>query len=177
MVAAAVILDADRPIVGLADSKTLTPARRQALAIRIKAQALAWAVAAASVAEIDQLNILQASLLAMRRALDCLDPAAQHALIDGKHIPLGLACTAEAVVGGDRLIPAISAASILAKTHRDAELVALAQQYPQYGFAQHKGYPTRQHLAALQQFGPTPAHRHSFAPVRRVIFAPIATNP
>ncbi len=169
VVAAAVILDPDRPIAGLADSKTLSAARRDHLATLIKGKALAWAVAAASVAEIDQLNILQASLLAMRRAVAALEPPPQQALIDGNRVPSGLPCPAEAVIGGDRYVVAISAASILAKTTRDAELLQLAEIYPHYGFERHKGYPTRDHLAALQHFGVTPAHRRSFAPVRRVL--------
>jgi ribonuclease HII len=171
VVAAAVILDPERPIAGLADSKTLSAARRDDLATLIKSKALAWAVAAASIAEIDQFNILQASLLAMRRAVTALEPAPQQVLIDGNRIPHDLPCPAEAVVGGDRCVAAISAASILAKTTRDAELVQLAKRYPQYGFERHKGYPTRDHLAALQRFGVTPAHRRSFAPVRRLLSA------
>ncbi len=171
VVAAAVILDPERPIAGLADSKTLSAARRDYLATLIKGKALAWAVAAANVAEIDQFNILQASLLAMRRAVAVLDPAPRQVLIDGNRIPHDLPCPAEAVVGGDRYVAAISAASILAKTTRDAELLQLAQLYPQYGFERHKGYPTRDHLAALQRFGVTPAHRRSFAPVRRLLSA------
>lgn len=169
VVAAAVILHPDRPITGLADSKTLSAARREQLARLIREQALAWSVAEAGVTEIDRLNILQATLLAMRRALAGLDPAPQRALIDGNRIPQGLACAAAAVIGGDRSVPAIGAASILAKTTRDAWLLALAADYPEYGFERHKGYGTREHLEALERFGPTPAHRTSFAPVRRLL--------
>lgn len=169
VMAAAVILDPRRPIRGLADSKTLSAARREHVAAIIRGTALAWSVAEASVEEIDRLNILQATLLAMRRALAQLRPAAGRALIDGNRIPEDLPCAAEAVVGGDRTVAAISAASILAKTVRDARLAELATLYPGYGFERHKGYGTREHLAALARFGPTPAHRSSFAPVRSLL--------
>lgn len=171
VVAAAVILHPDHPISGLADSKALSAVRREYLAAIIKGRALAWSIAEASVAEIDRLNILQATMLAMCRALECLCPAPQRALIDGNRVPDGLHCTAEPVIGGDRTIPAISAASILAKTARDAQLLQLAREYPEYGFERHKGYGTRDHLAALQRFGPTPAHRRSFAPVHRLLIS------
>lgn len=166
--AAAVILDPARPIEGLADSKKLTATRREHLAVLIRERALAWAIASSSVAEIDQLNILHASLLAMSRAVAQLQPAASHALIDGNRVPK-LAIPATAIVKGDALEPAISAASILAKTARDAELCALHQRYPQYGFAAHKGYPTAEHLAAIREHGVLREHRRSFAPVREVL--------
>lgn len=165
--AAAVILDAARPIDGLQDSKVLTAAKRLALAQEIRRHALAWQIASASVAEIDQLNILQASLLAMQRACMALSPAPGHILVDGRQIPVGLPCAAQAVVRGDAKVAAIAAASILAKTARDADCLRLHEQYPQYGFDQHKGYATAQHLACLKEYGPTPVHRYSFAPVRQ----------
>ena len=168
VVAAAVILNPERPIAGLRDSKKLTAARREVLAIEIMAQALAWSVARASVAEIDQLNILQASLLAMHRAVQTLDPQPRYVLVDGNRLPRW-DYAAEAVVRGDDRVPAIAAASILAKVQRDGELVALEQQYPGYGFASHKGYPTPAHLAALRRLGVTPVHRRSFGPVRRLL--------
>ena len=165
VVAAAVVLDPRRPIDGLRDSKQLTAARRRELAVMIRASALAYAVAQASVAEIDRLNILQASLLAMRRAIEALKPAADLVLVDGNRLPM-IAISARAIVGGDAIEPAISAASILAKTHRDALMLALHARYPQYGFARHFGYPTPQHLARLNELGPCAVHRRSFAPVR-----------
>jgi ribonuclease HII len=166
--AAAVILDPARPIAGLKDSKKLSAARRDQLAPLIKANALAWAVAYASEEEIDRLNILQATLLAMRRAVLALAPAAQQALIDGNRCPV-LPIPARAIVKGDALEPCISAASILAKTERDKVLRALADIYPAYGFERHAGYPTADHLAALEAFGPCPVHRKSFGPVQRVL--------
>jgi ribonuclease HII len=168
VVAAAVILDPARPIVGLADSKKLSEARREALAPIIREQALAWALGRAEVEEIDAINILQASLLAMRRAVLALSVAPEFALIDGNRCPK-LPCPAEAVVKGDSRVAAISAASIIAKVARDHEMVALDAQYPGYGLAGHKGYPSPAHLAALQQLGVTPIHRRSFAPVRRLL--------
>jgi len=162
--AAAVILDPDRPIDGLRDSKLLTAAARDRLAIAIRARARAWCVASADVIEIDVLNILQATLLAMRRAVDGLVVAPDEALVDGVHCP-PLACRARAIVKGDRDVAAISAASILAKTTRDAVLVDLDRTYPGYGFARNKGYGTAEHRAALERLGPSPAHRRSFAPV------------
>ncbi len=165
VVAAAVILTPAHEIVGLADSKTLSAAQRERLAQLIRERALAWAVGRAEVAEIDQLNILQAALLAMRRAICALPIAPQQVLVDGKHLPSGLTCAAQALIKGDALVPAISAASILAKTVRDAELLELDRLYPQYGFAQHKGYPTAAHRQALRIYGACPAHRRSFAPV------------
>lgn len=165
--AAAVILDPARPIAGLADSKVLTEAKRDALAIAIKANALAWCIASASVEEIDKLNILHASMLAMTRAVQGLAVQPVEALIDGNRVPKGLAMQARAIVKGDALEPAISAASILAKTARDAELVALDALHPQYGFARHKGYPTAEHLAAIETHGVLTIHRKSFGPVKR----------
>ncbi|MCB1887026.1 MAG: ribonuclease HII [Rhodocyclaceae bacterium] len=172
VVAAAVILDPARPIAGLADSKKLTARRREQLAAEIREKALAWHVAEASVEEIDRLNILHASLLAMRRAIEALAPPPALALIDGNRCPPGLLCEARAVVGGDALEPAISAASILAKTVRDAQMVALDASYPQYGLASHKGYPTKAHLDALRVHGVQPFHRRSFGPVRDILQNP-----
>jgi ribonuclease HII len=168
--AAAVILDPDCPIPGLRDSKVLSAAQRERLAAQIRAHALAWAVAAADVAEIDALNILQATLLAMRRAVEALDTAPTEALIDGNRVPR-LACPARAIVKGDRDVAAISAASILAKTARDALLLGLHDLYPWYGFARNKGYGTKEHLAALERHGPCPEHRLSFAPVAQMRIA------
>jgi ribonuclease HII len=165
VVAAAVILDPARPIAGLADSKALSAERRAALAVAIRGRALAWAVAAASVEEIDALNILNASLLAMERAVAALQPAPRRALVDGNRAPR-LPCEVLTIVRGDASEPAISAASILAKVERDGLMVALETHYPGYGFAQHKGYPTAAHLAALDALGVSPVHRRSFAPVR-----------
>ncbi len=164
VVAAAVILDPRRPIEGLADSKTLTAARREALAREIRRHASAHAVAQADVAEIDALNILHATMLAMRRAVEALGVAPDEVLVDGNRCP-DVAYRVRAIVKGDRDVAAISAASILAKTVRDALLVELDAAYPAYGFAQHKGYPTPEHLAALARHGPCPAHLRSFAPV------------
>lgn len=169
VVAAAVILHPERHIEGLADSKKLTERARDRLAPLIKRDALAWAIAEACVEEIDRLNILHATMLAMRRAIEALGVAPSEALIDGNRIPLGLRMAARAIVKGDATEPSISAASILAKTHRDAMLVTLHDEYPDYGFDQHKGYPTAMHLEALARFGPTPHHRLSFAPVRDAI--------
>ncbi len=171
VVAAAVILDPRRPIAGLNDSKKLSARRREALAAEIRGQALAWAVAAASVEEIDRINILQASLLAMQRAVAALPDghglASGLVMIDGNRCPQ-LPYPVEAVVGGDGRIAAIAAASILAKTVRDAGMVELHAAYPQYGFDRHMGYPTAQHLAALREHGASPEHRRSFAPVARL---------
>ncbi|HMA32583.1 MAG TPA: ribonuclease HII [Casimicrobiaceae bacterium] len=169
VVAAAVILDPARPVEGLRDSKLLSPQRRERLAVEIRARAIAWAIAECSVVEIDALNILQATLLAMRRAVDALQIVPAQALVDGDRCP-DLVCPVRAIVKGDRDIAVIGAASILAKTARDAMLLALDQQYPVYGFARHKGYGTPEHLAALDLHGPCPAHRRSFAPVAQVSF-------
>ena len=159
--AAAVILDPARRVNGLADSKVLTPERREVLAARIKERAIAWAVAHASVEEIDRINILRASLLAMRRAVEALPVKPQEALIDGNMCP-DLPCAARAIVDGDATHKPISAASILAKTARDAEMCALHDRYPQYGFDQHKGYATAEHLEAVGRHGPCEIHRRSF---------------
>ncbi len=167
VVAAAVILDPASPIEGLNDSKKLSAKRREALAIEIRAKALAWAVAEASVQEIDRINILQASLLAMRRAVESLAVDPEHALIDGNRCP-ALACTSEAVIGGDGKVASIAAASILAKTVRDAGMLELHAAYSQYGFDRHMGYPTAFHLEALRAHGPCPAHRRSYAPVAQL---------
>ncbi|TDY00129.1 ribonuclease HII [Thiohalophilus thiocyanatoxydans] len=168
VVAAAVMLDPARPIAGLLDSKRLSEARREQLAAQIQEQALAWAVARAGVAEIDRLNILQASLLAMQRALAALEPAPLEALVDGNRCP-ELPCPAQAVIKGDDCVPAIMAASILAKVSRDREMIALAEQYPGYGLEKHKGYPTKAHIAALQERGVSEIHRRSFGPVRKLL--------
>lgn len=169
VVAAAVILDPARPIVGLADSKKLSARRREALAIEIRERALAWSIAEASVEEIDRLNIFHATMLAMRRAVEGLRTSPSEILIDGNRVPPGLLKPARAIVKGDALEPAISAASILAKTHRDAMLVEMDKRYPAYGFATHKGYPTAEHLRALALHGATAEHRRSFGPVAAVI--------
>ena len=169
--AAAVILDPKAPIAGLADSKALSARRRETLALRIEAQALAFAVASASVAEIDRLNVLQAALLAMQRAVEGLALAPSIALVDGNQAP-ALACTVRTVVKGDATEPAIGAASILAKVARDAEMLRLDACHPGYGFAGHKGYPTRAHLVALRELGVCDAHRRSFAPVRAMLADP-----
>lgn len=166
--AAAVILDPARPILGLRDSKVLSPVRREQLAAEIRERALAWSVASASVEEIDAINILQATLLAMRRAVERLAVAPDLARIDGNRAPI-LRCAVETLVKGDALDPAISAASILAKTDRDAEMERLHSDYPHYGFDQHKGYPSPLHLELLRAHGPCPAHRRSFAPVRQAL--------
>lgn len=166
VVAAAVILDPARPIAGLNDSKKLSAKKRTALAGLIRERALAWAVAEASVEEIDQLNILHASMLAMQRAVAALQVTPERALIDGNRCP-SLAMPAEAVVQGDAKVAAIAAASILAKTVRDEGMLGLHAQYPHYGFDRHMGYPTAAHCAALAAHGVSPVHRRSFAPVAR----------
>jgi ribonuclease HII len=163
--AAAVILDASQPIAGLADSKKLTALRRERLAEEIRMKALAWAIAEASVEEIDRMNILQATLLAMVRAVGQLAVPPSEVLVDGNRSP-AVDIPVRAIVGGDASVAEISAASILAKTARDAEMLRLHDSYPQYGFDRHKGYGTAAHLAALRIHGPAPCHRRSFAPVR-----------
>ncbi len=168
VVAAAVILDPQYPIEGLRDSKKLSPSRRDELAKIIRERALAWSIASASVAEIDEINILQASLLAMHRAVGALNPEPEYVLVDGNRLPQW-DYASEPVIGGDDRVPAIAAASILAKVHRDNELVALDSVYPGYGFAAHKGYPTARHLKALQTLGVTPIHRRSFTPVKKIL--------
>ncbi|TAK67688.1 MAG: ribonuclease HII [Betaproteobacteria bacterium] len=166
--AAAVILDPAWHIAGLADSKVLSESRRLQLAAQIRGHAFAWAIASAAVAEIDAINILQASLLAMRRAVEQLRVAPSEVLVDGKQCP-SIGYPVKAIVKGDGKIPAISAASILAKTARDAEMLRLHQLYPHYGLDRHKGYPTAAHLAALERHGVSEIHRRSYAPVRRLL--------
>jgi ribonuclease HII len=168
VVAAAVILDDLKPIKGLADSKVLTPRRREKLFDEIRAKALCCSIAEASVEEIEQLNILQATLLAMRRAVEGLRLKPQLVLVDGNRLPI-LSMRAEAIVKGDALVSAISAASILAKVHRDRWCTELDQSYPQYGFARHKGYGTAEHLAALRLHGACPQHRKTFRPVSELM--------
>lgn len=166
--AAAVILNPAAPIDGLRDSKKLSEARRDELAQQIKSCALAWSIASCSEAEIDALNILQATMLAMRRAVEGLTLTPTLALVDGNRCPV-LPIRSEAIVKGDDKVPAISAASILAKTARDASLLALHEQYPHYAFNQHKGYPTALHLERLRLHGVSPVHRKSYAPVRELL--------
>jgi ribonuclease HII len=169
VVVAAVILDPERPIDGLADSKKLSEATRDRLAPLIRLQALAFHVEVVARSEIDRYNILQATLRGMARALKALAPSPELALIDGNRLPRRLPCAGRAIVQGDALEPAISAASILAKVERDRLMVAMEARHPGYGFAQHKGYPTPEHLAALKLLGPCVEHRRSFAPVRELL--------
>lgn len=168
MVAAAVILNPTKPISGLTDSKKLSPKRREELAEIIKRDALAWAIGRAEPSEIDQINILQASLLAMQRAFNSLLIKPDWVKVDGNQYP-PIDCAGETIIKGDLTESEISAASILAKVHRDHEMLALDQLYPGYEFAQHKGYGTKLHLEKLQQLGVTPQHRKSFAPVRKLL--------
>lgn len=168
VVAAAVILDPARPIAGLADSKALTEKRRAALSIEIREKALAWALGRAEVEEIDVLNILQASLLAMQRAVAALSIAPEYAVVDGNRLPK-LPCPALAIIKGDQTVPAISAASIIAKVARDSEMILLDTHYPGYGLALHKGYPTKAHVLALDMLGVSAIHRRSFEPVRKLL--------
>ena len=168
VIAGAVILDPDKPIEGLRDSKRLSASRRDELFDQIRERALAWAVGRADVEEIDRINILQATMLAMSRAVEALQPSADHALIDGNRCP-DLSCTSQAIIKGDSKVPAISAASIMAKVTRDREMLDLDMRYPGYGLAQHKGYPSKAHIEALESLGVTPVHRRSYAPVRRII--------
>lgn len=175
VIAGAVILDPDNPVTGLRDSKRLTAARREVLYAEIRDKALAWATGRAEVEEIDRINILQASLLAMQRAVAALQPAAEHVLVDGNRCP-ELPCPAQAIVKGDSRVAAISAASIMAKVTRDREMVELDAQYPGYGLAQHKGYPSKVHMEALQRLGVLPVHRRSYAPVRRILEAGCTGN-
>ncbi|MFA5082547.1 MAG: ribonuclease HII [Hydrogenophilaceae bacterium] len=170
VVAAAVILDPARPINGLKDSKKLSAAQRDRLADEIRAEALAWAVASADLEEIARLNILHASMLAMQRAIEALQPAADEAWVDGNRCPV-ITIPCRAIVKGDALEPAISAASILAKTARDKEMARLADIHPEYGFDRHSGYPTPEHLAALERHGPSPVHRLTFGPVKKWLLA------
>lgn len=169
VVAAAVILDPNQPIEGLNDSKKLSEKKREKLFIEIQEKALAWAIAESSPREIDELNILQASLLAMRRAVEALDVQPDHVLVDGNKIPQGLKMGCEAIVGGDALHAEISAASILAKVTRDRQMVMLDEQYPQFGFAKHKGYPTKAHFEAIAEYGVIDEHRRSFGPVKKAL--------
>lgn len=171
VVVAAVILHAGRPIAGLGDSKQLRESERDRLSPLIQRDALSWHIEFVSADEIDRLNIFQATMAGMRRAVCALPIAASHALVDGNKIPPGLPCPAEALVKGDTREPAIMAASILAKVARDAYMRALHGRYPQYGFDVHKGYPTPAHLARLAELGPCPEHRRSFAPVRLALAA------
>jgi ribonuclease HII len=171
VVAAAVILDPARPIAGLNDSKKLTARERERLAVLIRTRALAWAFAEASVEEIDRLNILHATMLAMQRAVAALSRVPDLVRVDGNRCP-PLAVPSEAVVRGDGTVPAIAAASILAKTVRDAQMIALDAVYPAYGFANHKGYPTPEHFIALRRHGVVDCHRRSFAPVREILETP-----
>ncbi len=168
VVTAAVILDPERPIAGLADSKAMTEKKRERLFDEIKEKALAWAIGRCEVEEIDRLNILQATMVAMQRAVAGLNPQPEHALIDGNRCPQ-LPCSCEFVIKGDSKVSAISAASILAKVTRDREMVELDMQYPGYGLAGHKGYPTKSHIEALTTLGVTPIHRRSFGPVARAL--------
>ena len=168
VIAGAVILDPEKPIDGLRDSKCLSATRRDELFEQIRERALAWAIGRADVEEIDRINILQATMLAMSRAVAALQPTADHALIDGNRCP-DLSCTSQAIIKGDSKVAAISAASIMAKVTRDREMFELDKRYPGYGLAQHKGYPSKAHIAALENLGVTPIHRRSYAPVRRII--------
>ena len=166
--AAAVILDPDRPIDGLADSKTLSEKKRDALALLIRERALAWAIASASAEEIDRINILQASLLAMQRAVEALSVTPDRIVVDGLHCPR-VSMPAEAVVKGDSKVAEIAAASILAKTARDEEMLRLDALYPHYAFARHKGYPSAEHIELLNRHGVSPVHRRSFGPVKKLL--------
>jgi ribonuclease HII len=168
--AAAVILDPQRPIEGLADSKTISEKKREQLSVNIKQSALAWAIASASAEEIDNINILQASLLAMKRAIEQLQPAPEKILVDGLYLP-DIAIQGEAVIKGDSKHACISAASILAKVARDEELYRLDSIFPDYGFALHKGYPTKLHIEKIQQHGVLPIHRKTFGPVKKLLQA------
>ncbi|MFW2374009.1 MAG: ribonuclease HII [Gammaproteobacteria bacterium] len=168
VVAAAVILDKDRPIAGLNDSKKLSEKKREALAHQIRERALAWSVISVDADEIDRINILQASLAAMKRAVESLSLAPDLVLVDGNKCP-ELSCRVEAIVKGDSKVAAISAASILAKVDRDRQMLELHDRYPQYEFNRHKGYPTRLHMELLQEFGPCPLHRKTFGPVKKLL--------
>ena len=169
VVAAAVILDPNNPIEGLNDSKKLTEKKREKLFVEIQEKALAWSIAEASHEEIDQLNILQATFLAMRRAVEGLSVQPEKVLVDGNQVPKGLTIACEAIVGGDATHAEISAASILAKVTRDRQMLELDQHYPQYAFAKHKGYPTKAHFEAIAKFGVIEQHRRSYKPVRKAL--------
>ena len=175
VLACAVILDPDQPITGLADSKSISAKRRQALAAEIQQRALCVSLGRASVEEIDEMNVLKASHLAMRRALAGLSIQPDHVLVDGNKLP-DTDYSAEAIVQGDKTVEAISAASIVAKVTRDQELINLAQLYPGYGFESHKGYPTARHRRALRTMGPCPAHRRSYAPVQAALARTVAID-
>lgn len=168
--AAAVILDPTKPVAGIADSKTLSEKKREAVAVLIKENALAWCIAYATVEEIDRINILRATLLAMKRAVEGLAHAPDRVLVDGLHCP-DVCYPSQAIVKGDSQVLAIGAASILAKTARDAEMRRLDMEHPQYAFSRHKGYPTAEHLALLAQHGVSPVHRRSYAPVKNLLLA------
>lgn len=170
VVAAAVILDSNKPIPGLTDSKKLSEKKREAFNLQIRERALTFGIGVATPEEIDELNILHATMLAMQRAVAQLSPVPEFARIDGNRCP-ALPCPAEAIVKGDLTVPEISAASILAKVYRDHQMLELHQQYPEYGFDRHKGYPTKAHFEALARFGVLPQHRRSFAPVKRALQA------
>jgi ribonuclease HII len=176
VIAGAVILNPERPIMGVKDSKQLTAPVRERLAIVIQEQAIAWALGRAEVAEIDELNIFQASLLAMQRAITALVVTPSLVLVDGKHCP-SAPCPIRAIIRGDQKIIAIAAASIVAKVARDAEMIELDKCYSGYGFEAHKGYPTRMHIAALERLGPCPIHRRSFRPVRRCLEVEQSSSP
>ena len=169
VVAAAVILDPDNPIVGLNDSKKLTEKKREKLFIEIQEKALAWSIAEATHAEIDELNILQATFLAMRRAVESLNVQPEKVIVDGNQIPKGISIACEAIVGGDASHAEISAASILAKVTRDRQMQALDLIYPDFGFAKHKGYPTKAHFDAIAAHGVIQEHRRSYAPVKKAL--------
>ncbi|MBF7687449.1 ribonuclease HII [Acinetobacter rathckeae] len=171
VVAAAVILDPERPIQGLNDSKKLSEKKREQLFVEIQEKALAWSIAEATHEEIDELNILQATFLAMRRAVESLSMVPNKVLVDGNQQIKGLALDCEAVIGGDALHAEISAASILAKVYRDHQMVALDKSYPMYGFAKHKGYPTKAHLLAIEQYGILAEHRLSYGPIKKRVQA------
>ena len=168
VIAAAVILDPEHPIEGLMDSKKISEKKRNLLAIEIRKKSLAWALGRAEYDEIDSINILQASLLAMKRAVESLAIKPEWVLVDGLHCP-DVSCNVEAIIKGDSKIQAISAASIIAKVARDNEMITLDGQYPGYGFSQHKGYPTKMHIEALKKLGVSPIHRKSFAPVKKLL--------
>jgi len=168
VIAAAVILNPESPIQGLMDSKKISEKKRNILAIEIREKALAWAIGRAEHDEIDSINILQASLLAMKRAVESLSIEPELVLVDGVHCP-DIICKVEAIIKGDSKIPAISAASIIAKVARDNEMIALDSQYPGYGFSRHKGYPTKMHITALKELGVSSIHRKSFAPVKQLL--------
>ena len=169
VVAAAVILDPDHPIAGLNDSKKLTEKKREKLFIEIQEKALAWSIAEATHTEIDELNILQATFLAMRRAVDGLQQQPMKVIVDGNQIPKGMTIACEAIIGGDATHAEISAASILAKVTRDRQMIELDQKYPLFSFAKHKGYPTKVHFEAIAQYGVIDEHRRSYAPVKRAL--------